>query len=64
MTAAQESLEYLVKHGRTVEHAPDGVKLSRSPSWITRSMGDIYTAGQNGDDVAELHKALADLGFE
>jgi hypothetical protein len=54
----QESLEYLVKHG------PDGGKLSRSPSWITRSMGDIYTAGQNGDDVAELHKVLADLGFE
>jgi len=27
-------------------------------------MGDIYTAGHNGDDVAELHKALANLGFE
>jgi hypothetical protein len=25
-------------------------------------MGDIYTARQNSDDVAELRKALADLG--
>jgi hypothetical protein len=47
-----------------VKHGPDGVKVSRSPSWITRSMGDIYTAGHNGDDFAALHKALADLGFE
>jgi len=40
----QKSLEYLVKHGRRWSTARTASRLSRSPSWIIRSMDDIYTA--------------------
>lgn len=31
---------------------------------VHQLLGAIYTAEQNGDDVAALRKQLADLGFE
>ena len=59
----QTSLEYLVKHGRTVKHGPDGVKVV-----AFRQVGSHEARATSTRPAEqrrrELRKALADLGFD
>ena len=48
----QKSLEYLVKHGRTVKHGPDGVKVVAFAKLDHTKHGRHLHGRQNSDDVS------------